>query len=239
MDKAITLRSLCLARRVMYFPMELKVVREVHAPTCVTKTNVDVGPVNVNNHVNCPAGQHFVVQASRCIDGLECNNVCQDGNINWPSKPTTGPGTPTPTTPTTDCINSLVCPSAGYFSMCTYTCQPQYFYCSGYGVPATIQTCIDGNVFNPDPDYPYCILPGNCPGTPTIPTTDCINSLVCPSAGYFSMCTYTCQPQYFYCSGYGVPATIQTCIDGNVFNPDPDYPYCILPGSCPYFPPLL
>ncbi|KAK3872863.1 hypothetical protein Pcinc_022118 [Petrolisthes cinctipes] len=52
------------------------------------------GPVDVNNHVSCDAGQHFEVQASRCIDGTECNNICQDRNINWPStpKPTGTPG---------------------------------------------------------------------------------------------------------------------------------------------------
>ncbi|KAK4328532.1 hypothetical protein Pmani_001021 [Petrolisthes manimaculis] len=181
MDKAITLSPLSLARKVMDSPMELKLVWEVHAPTCVTKKNVGPGPANENTHVTCPAGQHFEVHASRCIDGTECNNVCQDGNINWPSstpKPTatpgpgtptpTGPGTPTPTIPITDCINSLVCPGAGYFSMCIYTCQPQYFECSAYGATGTILTCGGDLVFNSDPDYPYCVLPSNCPYHPPL-----------------------------------------------------------------------
>ncbi|KAK3872859.1 hypothetical protein Pcinc_022114 [Petrolisthes cinctipes] len=67
-------------------------------------------------------------------------------------------------------------------------------------------------------------------------TSDCNYQFTCSESGYFPVC-HTCQSFYYSCSGNGSPGMLQECSGGLVFNPNPGYPYCILPDNCPYYPP--
>ncbi|ROT65561.1 peritrophin-44-like protein [Penaeus vannamei] len=67
-------------------------------------------------------------------------------------------------------------------------------------------------------------------------TTVCIDSLVCTVPGAFSKCN-TCDKEFFYCDTIGQEAGVYTCTGDLVFNPDPAYPFCVLPTNCPYHPP--
>ncbi|KAK4323952.1 hypothetical protein Pmani_005411 [Petrolisthes manimaculis] len=156
---------------------------------------VNEGSVEEQYHYECPPDQHFDLQSSHCVSGEACTNLCDGGSIATPgpgstSGPVTttpgqgtttpGQGTTTPgqgttttttttTTPTTtpDCnYNQYTCTTSGYFSVCQTTCQPYYYSCSGGGSLGVLQQCSGDLVFNPNPNYPYCILPSNCPYFP-------------------------------------------------------------------------
>ncbi|XP_066980826.1 threonine-rich protein-like [Macrobrachium rosenbergii] len=75
-------------------------------------------------------------------------------------------------TPTPECIDTITCGSAKFVAKCV-TCRPEYFYCPTPGGPPIVEECSSGLVFNPDPNYPKCILKSNCPYHPpwTLPTT--------------------------------------------------------------------
>ncbi|CAL4085079.1 unnamed protein product, partial [Meganyctiphanes norvegica] len=64
----------------------------------------------------------------------------------------------------TDCkeISSFNCPANGYYARCSY-CDPSYFKCALQGATPTVGYCAGELVFNPTPEYPYCVLPENCP----------------------------------------------------------------------------
>ncbi|XP_066980828.1 uncharacterized protein [Macrobrachium rosenbergii] len=70
------------------------------------------------------------------------------------------------------------------------------------------------------------------------PTPECIDTITCGSAKFVAKCV-TCRPEYFYCPTPGGPPIVEECSSGLVFNPDPNYPKCILKSNCPYHPPGL
>ncbi|KAK3872862.1 hypothetical protein Pcinc_022117 [Petrolisthes cinctipes] len=126
-------------------------------PDCTGKEHYDkvTNPRNCSEYYVCDGDENHSQQPLHCPDG----NVFSDET----GECVAGPGT---TTPTTGCVTSLICTSAGYFSKCPDICQPQYFACSANGVEGIIHSCSGGLVFNTNPDYPYCILPENCPYNP-------------------------------------------------------------------------
>ncbi|XP_068219580.1 uncharacterized protein [Palaemon carinicauda] len=75
-------------------------------------------------------------------------------------------------TPTPECKDTITCGSAQFVAKCV-TCRPEYFYCKTPGAPPLVMECGPGLVFNPDRNYPRCILKDNCPYHPpwTLPTT--------------------------------------------------------------------
>ncbi|XP_064095406.1 mucin-2-like [Macrobrachium nipponense] len=68
------------------------------------------------------------------------------------------------------------------------------------------------------------------------PTPECIDTVTCGSAKFVAKCV-TCRPEYFYCPTPGGPPILEECTSDMVFNPDPNYPKCILKSNCPYHPP--
>ncbi|XP_042208909.1 uncharacterized protein LOC121857102 [Homarus americanus] len=151
------------------------------------------GPVDPNLHFTCPSGDVFDYQVGRCVKGDKCTTLCPASTTpaNNPTKSltttpannptnsaTTKPVNPTatskagstitaPVTPTTDCAVSLTCDTIGYFPRC-HSCQPDFFECKVIGAQATINKCSGNLVFNTDPKYPFCVLPGNCPYHPPL-----------------------------------------------------------------------
>ncbi|XP_071544989.1 uncharacterized protein [Panulirus ornatus] len=131
------------------------------------------GAVEEGWHFPCPGGENFDIPSGECTSGASCTVLCGEADI------TTTPGvTGTATsddgnastpgvTPTSGCLASLTCTELGYFAQCP-TCQHEYFRCTAIGQPAHLQQCTGNLVFNPDPAYPYCVLPTNCPYHPPI-----------------------------------------------------------------------
>ncbi|XP_071544983.1 uncharacterized protein [Panulirus ornatus] len=117
-------------------------------------------PVSEGSHMCCPVGQNFNILFGRCSEGAPCTILCDEGGVD--TTPAVDTSSTTSVTPTSGCLASLTCTELGYFPRCT-TCQPEYFHCSAIGQPAVIEKCSGNLMFNPDPSYPYCVLPGNCP----------------------------------------------------------------------------
>ncbi|XP_069178937.1 uncharacterized protein [Procambarus clarkii] len=111
-----------------------------------------VGPPDDMYHSTCPSGENFNPATYACGTGVPCNTVC--GDITVPGESTT--------TPSPDCLDSMTCTAVGRFPKCP-TCDQQYFNCRNIGQPATVETCTGSLLFNPDPSYPYCVQPWNCP----------------------------------------------------------------------------
>ncbi|KAK8747988.1 hypothetical protein OTU49_016256, partial [Cherax quadricarinatus] len=111
-----------------------------------------VGPADQTQHFTCPQGSNFDVTVGKCVPGATCNTLCAGSTI-------PGEGT---TTPSSGCVDSMTCSSVGYFAKCSY-CQQQYFHCVQAGEEAVVQSCTGTLVFNPGPDYPYCVSPSDCP----------------------------------------------------------------------------
>ncbi|KAK7079460.1 hypothetical protein SK128_025854 [Halocaridina rubra] len=73
--------------------------------------------------------------------------------------------------------------------------------------------------------------------TPPFPEGCMDTGRICEEPGFFAKCNTYCVPQYYFCEAAGVTAIVHTCPEGLVFNPNPNYPYCIQESSCPYKPP--
>ncbi|XP_071545468.1 uncharacterized protein [Panulirus ornatus] len=116
-----------------------------------------VGPVGEDMHLACPRGENFDIPRGECASDAPCTVLCEDIMV----------PTSTLVTPTPSCLDSLTCAALGYFPKCNI-CQPEYFYCMAIGQPALLQRCTEELVFNPHPDYPYCVLPPKCPYLPAI-----------------------------------------------------------------------
>ncbi|XP_045600707.2 peritrophin-48-like [Procambarus clarkii] len=134
-------------------------------PTDCTKFYIctEEGPVDSSLHFTCSSGEHFDYQIGRCVSGSSCTNLCATGSSTTNSAVTTT--TPHTVPPSTDCVDSLTCTAAGAFPKCS-SCKQEYFTCSAAGAAGVVHTCTGNYVFNTDPDYPYCILPTNCPYNP-------------------------------------------------------------------------
>ncbi|KAK4323948.1 hypothetical protein Pmani_005407 [Petrolisthes manimaculis] len=121
------------------------------------------GPANELYHASCPSGQYFDMTTKHCSADASCTTLCVPSAI---ISTTTTPGSGGSTTTPSGCLASMQCTAEGYFSMCSY-CSTGYFYCESSSGQAVILTCSEGHVFNPVPNYPYCILPVNCPYDPS------------------------------------------------------------------------
>ncbi|KAK4323949.1 hypothetical protein Pmani_005408 [Petrolisthes manimaculis] len=120
------------------------------------------GPANELYHPSCPSGQYFDMTNKICSADVSCTTLCVPSAI---ISTATTPGSGGNTTPS-GCLASMQCTAQGYFSMCS-DCSPGYFYCESSSGQAVIQTCSEDLLFNPVPNYPYCILPVNCPYDPS------------------------------------------------------------------------
>ncbi|XP_071544991.1 uncharacterized protein [Panulirus ornatus] len=116
-------------------------------------------------HKSCPAGENFDIPTGKCTADAPCKTLC--GGAEGTTEPVDGSVSVTGITPTSGCLASLTCTELGYFPKCT-TCQQEYFHCTAVGQPAATGKCSGTLVFNPDPDFPYCVLPSNCPYHPPI-----------------------------------------------------------------------
>ncbi|XP_066980148.1 LOW QUALITY PROTEIN: uncharacterized protein [Macrobrachium rosenbergii] len=148
-----------------------------------------------------------------------------------------------------DCLDTITCGDARSVAKCT-NCDPRYFYCAFSGATPEEKTCPSGQLFNPDPNFPRCILSSNCPYHPyPVPSTtkgpdptslttkgSCVDTVTCTKKSLVAKCTY-CDPRYFSCSAAGATPVPKTCPSGQMFNPDPRYARCILTNNCPYHPP--
>lgn len=75
--------------------------------------------------------------------------------------------------------------------------------------------------------------------TPTTSSgTECIDlsDFTCLDKGFYARCPF-CDASYFSCDRNGAEPLQGYCAGDLVFNPNPDFPYCVLPVNCPYFPP--
>ncbi|KAK7083053.1 hypothetical protein SK128_005618 [Halocaridina rubra] len=148
---------------------------QIPDPTDCTKFYIctEAGTPDESLHFPCPPGQNFDIGSGHCTAAAECKILCTStsavGGVTTTgvgSVMTTGGGGSTGGIQTTgECMGTLTCPDVGFYAKCI-TCQPEYFYCSSAGAVGSEQRCSDGLVFNPVPEYPYCILPNNCPYTP-------------------------------------------------------------------------
>ncbi|XP_068219585.1 prespore protein Dp87-like [Palaemon carinicauda] len=70
-------------------------------------------------------------------------------------------------------------------------------------------------------------------------TPDCLDSHTCTEEEVekdFARCA-SCKPEYFHCGKTaGALAEVILCENKQVFNTNPDYPGCISPINCPYYP---
>nr|XP_045600705.1 uncharacterized protein LOC123759616 [Procambarus clarkii] len=133
-------------------------------PTDCTKYYICVeeGPVDSSLHFPCDSGQYFDYQTGRCLSGTSCTNLCSGEQSTTTTTTTTTPHT---VPPSTDCVESLTCEGSGNFAKCS-SCQQEYFHCTAGGAQGILSKCSENLVFNPDPDYPFCILPSTCPYHP-------------------------------------------------------------------------
>ncbi|ROT65560.1 peritrophin-44-like protein [Penaeus vannamei] len=132
---------------------------------------LEEGPPSEDLHFSCPDGANFDVTVGFCFEGAQCQFLC----IDPPS--TTESTTITTTTESTmitttiqattplQCPDSFVCAEVGSFQKFP-TCVIEYYACYAEGVCAVLEKCKEGTVFNPVPEYPYCIVPEMCPYTP-------------------------------------------------------------------------
>ncbi|KAK7086082.1 hypothetical protein SK128_005375, partial [Halocaridina rubra] len=136
---------------------------------------------------------------------------------------------------------------------CQHTCQPYCdpsvlfvpdpldctkFYVCDNGEPVFPSiSCAPGENF--DIGRGLCSITAECTvlcstgGTPGPPPDECLSNFQCPDNGFFPKCP-NCDPRYFYCDRQGQTAAEKECSGGLLFNPDPSYPYCLDPNSCPY-----
>ncbi|CAL4121653.1 unnamed protein product [Meganyctiphanes norvegica] len=63
-------------------------------------------------------------------------------------------------------LADFVCTAQGYYAHCI-TCESEYINCQTSGGTPTMGTCAGDLVFNPDPAFPYCVRPENCPFHPS------------------------------------------------------------------------
>ncbi|XP_047484363.1 peritrophin-44-like [Penaeus chinensis] len=120
------------------------------------------GPPSEDLHFSCPDGANFDVTVGFCFEGAQCQFLCLDPPST--TEATTAMTTTQTTTPL-QCLDSFVCTEVGSFQKFP-TCVPEYYACYAEGVCAVPEKCKEGMVFNPVPEYPYCIVPEMCPHTP-------------------------------------------------------------------------
>ncbi|XP_037798846.1 uncharacterized protein LOC119593892 [Penaeus monodon] len=139
------------------------------------------------------------------------------------------------------CLTEFLCSTVGLFPQCPNACDVGYFRCSGGDINqlVTPSQCDFGLVFDLNFQHPYCVLPSDCPSTPSTggstSSTGCLTTFTCTTAGNFPACS-TCDPQYFQCTNAGIAGVLTSCNNGLVFNTNSAYPYCVLPSNCPYNP---
>ncbi|XP_027234561.1 uncharacterized protein [Penaeus vannamei] len=139
------------------------------------------------------------------------------------------------------CLTQFLCSAVGLFPQCPTVCDPGYFRCSAGDINqlVTPSQCDFGLVFDLNLQNPYCILPSDCPTSPTTgsPTssTGCVSTFTCTAVGNFPACT-TCDPKFFQCMTAGGAGILASCSGGLMFNTNSAYPYCVLPSNCPYNP---
>ncbi|XP_047484360.1 mucin-2-like [Penaeus chinensis] len=112
--------------------------------------------------------------------------------------------------------------------------------------PSTLTPTL--STFSSNPSIPSTLTPGPST-TPTLTpspsvtsttmetsTAGCVDSLTCTVIGAVAKCNI-CENEFFYCDTVGQEAGVYSCTGDLVFNPDPAYPFCVLPTNCPYHPP--
>ncbi|KAK7086083.1 hypothetical protein SK128_005376 [Halocaridina rubra] len=104
----------------------------------------------------CPAGEVFNIGTGRCDPTAKC--------VEWCSQ--TGPTTTL--SPPSNCIqpSDTTCSNSGFFSVCNTFCIHEYYFCEAAGTTPILQTCTADLLFNPVPEWPYCVLSSNCPYYP-------------------------------------------------------------------------
>lgn len=135
------------------------------------------GPPDPGLHFECDPGESFDIAAGRCLPGAECNILCGGWEQTTPGialttpsggASTSGGGSTTTsggvssTEPPMNCVSSIICQETGLVAACD-GCSPDYFSCQEVGQPGISEECAEGLVFNPNPSYPYCVLPTDCP----------------------------------------------------------------------------
>ncbi|XP_064095410.1 prolow-density lipoprotein receptor-related protein 1-like [Macrobrachium nipponense] len=122
---------------------------------------MEAGTPDESLHFSCPSGQTFDIGTGHCSASAECKILCP-GSTTSPVSPS---GPSESSTSSSGCIDSLTCTGQGVFAKCN-TCVPEYFFCKAAGDAGEQKECTKGKVFNPVPEFPSCILPGNCPYYP-------------------------------------------------------------------------
>ncbi|KAK7086508.1 hypothetical protein SK128_015259 [Halocaridina rubra] len=90
--------------------------------------------------VTCDHGQNFDVKIGLCSPTAECDILCNK---------------------TSGCWTQFTCETSGYFAKCEM-CDPRYYYCLEAGQAGIEELCPGDLLFDPDPDFPYCIEPEQC-----------------------------------------------------------------------------
>merc|ERR1712105_575883 len=112
----------------------------------------------------CDNGGSFVVDG--CDDSAkQCTDKCGSGV--QPTPPTISPAITTGNPALCQDLNNFICVTGGYFARCPF-CDKSYFHCVHGGSAPTEGYCSGSFVFNPDPMYPICVDPKNCPYHPLI-----------------------------------------------------------------------
>lgn len=173
------------------------------------------GLASEENHFPCDAGETFNIATGRCDSGASCVTLCGASTVGptGASAITSNPSTSISAEPST----------------ATQTSSPSNpsIFSSNPPTPSTL---------TPSPSATLTSSPSVTSTTMETSTTVCIDSLVCTVPGAFSKCN-TCDKEFFYCDTIGQEADVYTCTGDLVFNPDPAYPFCVLPTNCPYHPP--
>ncbi|XP_063599181.1 protein psiA-like [Penaeus indicus] len=207
---------------------------QVPDPTDCTKYYICLEPglASEEYHFTCDAGQNFNLVTGRCDSGASCVILCGGSTVgptgssspistepSTPSTLTSKPSTltPNPSNPSTLTPNpsnpSTLTPTLSTFSSIPSTLTPS---------PSTTPT------LTPSPSVTST--------TTETSTAGCVDSLLCTVIGAVAKCNI-CEQEFFYCDTVGQEAGVYTCTGDLLFNPDPAFPFCVLPTNCPYHPP--
>lgn len=127
---------------------------------------LEEGPPSEGLHFPCPPGTNFDVMVGFCYEGATCQFLCTEPpSTTVATTITTTVMTTTQTTTPLQCLESFLCTEVGSFQKFP-TCVTEYYACYAEGLCAVLEKCKEGMVFNPVPEYPYCVVPEMCPYTP-------------------------------------------------------------------------
>ncbi|KAK7083054.1 hypothetical protein SK128_005619 [Halocaridina rubra] len=191
---------------------------QIPDPIDCTKFYICTGPGTPDSvlHFDCPSGENFDIGTGHCVAGAECKLLCTS------SSPGARTSTLIPVGSPSAPVGSSANPGGSSPNPGGSTSNPG----GSSSNPGGSSSNPGGSSSNP----------GSSTAIPVSSTSgECINSLTCEGTGFYPKCV-SCQPEYFFCESAGLSGVEQKCTGGLVFNPIPDYPYCILPSNCPYTP---